>query len=429
MDINSSTTAVVASASYRGYVLTLLFLLYVLNFVDRQILSILVEPIKQELGVSDTAMGFLTGVAFAIFYTFAGIPIARLADRGSRVGIITVGLTLWSALTALSGVVRSFSQLALARVGVGVGEAAFVPPAHSLISDYFPPRRRATALAVFSMGIYVGIACGFVLGGWLAQRFGWRSAFFAVGLPGLVAALVLRLTVREPPRGVVEGTADREGTLSTAQAFALLRRLPSFWHVILGAAFHSLGGYAFAAWSPAFYLRLHGTPIGRLGVVLGLIIGLGGALGAVAGGYLADRLTRRDIRWQVWVPALASLAAIPFLTVLLFAPGEGGSFTALAPFAMLSAVWSGPVFAATQGLATLRTRALASALLAFCVNLIGLGLGPQLVGILNDLLAGRWGPEAVRYSLLLIIPGNLWAITHFLLAARTLGDDYRAKKA
>src|SRR4051812_43659714 len=251
-----------AGGRYPQYVLGLLFVVYVFNFVDRQILSILIEPIKADLGVSDTAMGFLTGSAFALFYAFAGIPIARLADTRARRTIIALGLAAWSAMTAMSGLVRSFAELALARVGVGVGEAALVPPAHSLLADYFPAKRRATALAVFSMGIHVGVAFGFLLGGWMSQAFGWRRAFFAVGGPGLILAVLVRVTVREPPRGHAEGLDVAHGAIPIREVVAHLWRRRSFRHLAIAAALHSFGGYAFAAWGPPFFFRIHHlTPI------------------------------------------------------------------------------------------------------------------------------------------------------------------------
>ncbi|MEM7050925.1 MAG: MFS transporter [Acidobacteriota bacterium] len=421
------TSEEVASRRYSHYVLVVLFLVYVLNFIDRQILSILVEPIKRDLGISDTQIGFLTGVAFALFYTFAGIPIARWADRGKRINVITFGLTVWSAMTALCGLARGFVHLALARIGVGIGEAAFVAPAHSLISDYYPPERRATAFAVFSMGIYVGIAFGFALGGWIAQQFGWRVALMAVGLPGLLMAVLLRLTIREPARGASETQRLDDRVESLAEVRAFLRRIPSFKHIALGAALHALGGYAFAAWAPAFYIRVYQAELAKVGLWLGLIIGLGGALGAVGGGMLADRLGARDLRWQVYLPALASLLSIPFLFGILFAPGETASLLWLIPFAALAGVWSGPVFAVVQGLVKLRMRALAAAILAFVVSLIGLGLGPLSVGVLNDSLAAGQGNQAVRWSLLIIVVTDLWAAGHFFLAGRTLKRDWEVK--
>lgn len=409
------------SDAYTRYVLGLLFVAYVFNFIDRQILAILLQPIKEELGASDTAMGLLTGAAFAVFYTFAGIPIARLADRSVRRSIIAAGLTVWSLLTAASGLVRSFGELALARFGVGVGEAAFVPPAHSLISDYVPPARRATAMAVFSMGVHVGIAFGFLLGGWIAQYFGWRRAFFAVGLPGLALAVLVRLTIREPPR-----TAPAPPGASTRDVLALLRQRRSFRHLALAAALHSFGGYAFAVWGPPYFIRVHGMSMGELGTWLGVILGLGGAFGSVTGGLLADRLGATDARRRVYLPAIATLAQIPFILAILAIDSPRPALAALAPSAILSAMWFGPVFALTQALVPPHARATASAILLFVINLIGLGLGPPAIGALNDALTATHGPHAIRVSLSVMALTNLWAAVHFFLAARTIREDVAA---
>jgi predicted MFS family arabinose efflux permease len=406
------------SPAYARYVLGLLFVVFVVNFVDRQILSILLEPIKADLGVSDTAMGFLTGIAFALFYTVAGIPIARLADHGTRRTIIAVGLAVWSAMTALSGLARTFGQLALARIGVGVGEAACSPPAHSLLADYFPPERRATALAVYSMGIHVGVLVGFIVGGWMSQYFGWRAAFLVVGLPGLALALLVRLTVREPPRTHVDALPQ-----SSATALRTLWNVRTFRHMALGAAFHSFAAYGIAAWAPAFLARVHHMAPGQIGMWLGLISGFGGAIGAVTGGVLADRLGVRDARWSLWVPAVASIVEVPFWFVFLLWPTHVPALLGGIPGIVGGAMWLGPVFATTQNLVRPDMRALASALLLFVVNLIGLGIGPQAVGVLNDLLAPTAGVGAVRYSLLIVGVMNVWASVHFALAARTLRAD------
>jgi predicted MFS family arabinose efflux permease len=374
-------------------------------------------------------MGFLTGIAFALFYTCAGIPIARLADRGARRTIIAVGLAVWSAMTAVSGLVRSFTELALARIGVGVGEAACVPPAHSLLSDYFPPERRATALAVFSMGVHVGVAFGFLLGGWIAEYFGWRRAFFAVGIPGIVLAVLVRLTIREPERGHAEGRAGEQHDVTVGDAFRLLGRVRSFRHLALAAALHSFGGYAFAVWGPPFFIRVHAMEMSAVGTWLGAVLGIGGAVGAFSGGRLADRLGIHDVRWQLWLPAIATLLQIPFVLLVLTSAAPLPAMLYLVPSAVLSAMWFGPVFALTQALVPIRMRATAAAVLVFVINLIGLGLGPQAVGILNDLFAATRGSDAIRYSLFIIAFANVWAAGHFLTAARTVRADLSARAA
>jgi len=284
------------SERYRSYALGLLLVVYVFNFIDRQILTILLEPIKQDLELSDTALGFLTGFAFAFFYTFAGIPIARWAASGSRTTIIALGLFLWSAATALTGFARGFVHLAAARVGVGLGEAACSPPAHSLISDYFPPERRATALGIYALGIPIGGAIGTLAGGWINELFDWRTAFLVVGLPGVALALVTRLTLREPPRGRFDAPAaagaQRE---SIREVFAFLWGLRSFRHMSFAAALHAFVGYGAAAFAPSFLIRIHDFSTGELSTWLAGIAITFGSLGTYLGGSFTDGLAQRDV--------------------------------------------------------------------------------------------------------------------------------------
>jgi len=412
-----------SSPAYARYVLGLLFVVYVFNFIDRQILAILLEPIKKDLGVTDSAMGFLTGIAFALFYTAAGIPIARLADSGSRRTVIAVGLAIWSAMTAASGLARTFAQLALARIGVGIGEAACTPPAHSLLADYFPPERRATALAVYGMGVHVGILFGFVIGGWVNEAYGWRAALYVVGLPGLLLSVLVGLTVREPVRGAADGFVTPPEPVPFREAAAEVRGLASLRHMALGAGLHSFAGYALAAWGPAFMVRVHHMGTGEVGATLGLVTGLAGATGAITGGLLADRLGRRDARWTLWVPAIASTLEVPLLLAFLIVPSRTLSLVIAFPGILAGAMWLGPVFATSANLVRPALRAFTSSLMVFVINLIGLGLGPQAVGLLNDALGARFGAEAIRWSLCTVALANLWAAGHWVWAARTLRED------
>jgi predicted MFS family arabinose efflux permease len=409
------------SPRYSNYVLGVLFLAYVFNFIDRQIPAILLVPIQDDLGVSDAQMGLLTGTAFALFYATLGIPIARLADVGNRRNIIALGLALWSLMTAASGLARSFGQLALARIGVGVGEAARSPPAHSLIADYFPPERRATALGIYSMGIHIGILFGVLAGGWLQEFWGWRIAFIVVGLPGLLLSVVLWLTVREPPRAVGTGAA---ASASIGEVIRELGAIPSFRHLSFATGLTAFGGYAFANWAPAFLMRVHAMSPGELGTKYGLVLGIGGAIGSVLAGLLADRLGRRDVRFWLWIPALATVAPLPFLFGFYTLGATNLALTALFPGLLLSAMYQAPVFSTVQTLAKPRMRAVASGVLLFVINIIGLGLGPPTVGILNDTLFAAQGDAAVGSSLLLVgVVMGLWGCVHYLLAARTLRAD------
>jgi predicted MFS family arabinose efflux permease len=411
-----------SQARARG-VLGVLVLVYAVNFIDRNILAVLLQPIKEELGVSDTAMGFLTGFAFAVFYTFAGIPIARLADRGSRRTVMAVGLAFWSLMTAASGLARSFAQLAVARVGVGIGEASATPAAHSLLSDYFPPERRTRAIAIYNTGASAGVLFGLLLGGWLQQAFGWRVAFAVVGLPGLAIALLVRVTVAEPARGGSEGLVDAGDAPSARETLRHLACLPSFRHLALAAGLYAMTAYGVISWAPTFMIRVHELGYAEVGTTLGLAIGIGGGAGTYAGGVLCDRLAARDVRWLVWIPAIAGAVLLPFFVVFALAEEASLALAAFVPVNLLNAVFAAPTYTITQGLARLRMRALASAVVLFVLNLVGLGLGPTLVGILNDLLEPRYGAAAVRYSLLIVVAVNAWAVIHSVLAGRTLRRD------
>jgi MFS family permease len=400
-----------------------LFLVYVFNFIDRQILAILLEAIKKDLGASDTAMGVLSGFAFALFYTFAGIPIARWADRGSRRSIIALGLGVWSAMTAASGLAQSFVQLALARVGVGVGEAAGSPPAHSLIADYFAPHERATALSVYATGVYVGAMIAYLAGGYIVEYFSWRTAFLVVGLPGVFLALLVRFTIRELPRGYSEARRAVVEPASTADVLRYLATQKSFLLITFGGAVQSLSGYGVLAWGPTFLRRVHDMGSIEIGTWLGLIIGIGGAIGAYVGGRIADRLGRDDERAYARLCGGVCLLGVPFGVAFLVVGSRVPALLWFIPFYMLGAMYVGPMLSMCQGLVPLQMRATASAVLLFVLNLIGLGAGPTLVGFLNDVLAPTYGAEAIRYSLVVVTLGGVVSGALFLAATRTLVAD------
>ncbi|MBV6417651.1 MAG: Hexuronate transporter [Steroidobacteraceae bacterium] len=417
-------TSHAVSGGYASYVLALLSLVYVVSFIDRQILAMLMEPIKHEFGVSDTAMGLLTGFAFVLFYTLAGIPIARFADRASRKGIIAVSLAAWSVLTAASGLVRSFAQLAAIRVFVGIGEAGCNPSAHSLISDYYPPRRRATALSVYACGVYVGSAIAFLAGGWLLTRYDWRTAFFVAGLPGLVLAIVVGLTVRELPRGHAEGRTGAVAPAPLAEVIRFLLARRAFVLIVFGTAVQSLSGYAVINWGPTFLARVYQMSWSEIGASLGWVIGIGGTFGALLGGRLADYMGRRDVRWYMRLPALQSLLAVPFIIGFTLFAKPAHALASFVPFYVLTAMYVGPMFAMVQGLVELRMRATAAAIMLFITNLVGLGVGPLLVGVLNDRVFGPlYGVAGIRYSLLTVgVLGGLSSLL-FWSASRRLRDE------
>jgi len=418
-------------AAYSNYVLGVLFVVYVFNFIDRQILAILIDPIKAELGASDTQMGFLTGFAFAVFYTVAGIPIARWADKGVRRNLIAIGLAVWSAMTALSGAAQTYLHLAIARIGVGVGEAAGSPPAHSLISDYFAPEKRATAISIYNSGIHVGVMLGYLAGGWINQFFNWRIAFLVVGVPGIIFALVVRFTVREPRRGQYDGHAGA-GAASEAQdsikdVFRFMLSMRSFALLSVATGISAFSAYGFGSWVPSYLRRVHEMGSGEIGTWIGLEAGIGGAIGAIWGGRLADRWGARDPRWYLWVPALSLVAYLPFIYAFLIF--DTPHFALLAYFGAITfaAMHLGPAIAITYALVKVRMRALASALLLFILNMIGLGLGPLLVGILNDALADQYGAMAIRYSLGIVASSKVIAIWMFWVASKSLKKDLEAK--
>ena len=412
------------SMSARYYAVGLLTVVYTFNFIDRQLLSILQESIKADLLLSDQQLGLLTGIAFAMFYVTAGIPIARWADRGNRRNIVALAIGVWSFMTAISGLVQNYVQLLLARMGVGVGEAGGSPPAHSIISDIFPPERRASALAFYSMGVNIGILFGFLAGGWLNEIFDWRTAFFVVGAPGLIIALIVRYTLREPIRGLSEQRQVETQTVPFSNVLNLLMSRPAFKHMAFGAALNAFAGYSTSSWTASFMIRSHGMSTGELGTWLAMIMGFGGAVGVFAGGVIAERLARKDVRWYMWLPALTGLICVPFMVANYMV---AGAYTALIVSiipGILFNVYLGNTLAMTHGLVGLRMRALASAILFFILNLIGLGLGPWAIGLLSDLLAPTLGQESLRHAMLYLLPAMMtWSAIHFYLASRTLKED------
>jgi predicted MFS family arabinose efflux permease len=413
------------SAGHSAYALALLVVVYIFNFIDRQILSIVAPLIQKDFAFSDSALGLLTGPAFAVFYTFVGIPIARWADVGVRRSIISLALLIWSGMTALTGYAQSFTHLALARIGVGVGEAGCSPPAHSLISDLFPVERRGTALAIYSLGIPIGGALGSALGGWLGEAFGWRVAFMAVGIPGVLLALLVRLTLREPPRA-----AAPERRESVREVFGFMLSLPAFRHMSAGAALHAFYGYGAAAFIPIFLIRVHGMSLVEVGAWLGLIALTTGTLGTFLGGWIADRLAGRDPRWYMRVPAIASLIGVPFTFLFYLWPDPRTAILLSIPAAVLGPFYLGPTFAMTQNLVKPHMRAVGSSILLFIINLIGLGAGPYFVGALSDWLKPSFEVDAIRYALLFTVSlGAAWSAVHYLLAGRTLSQDLQAKDA
>lgn len=425
------------SARSVDYVVGLLFVVYLLNYLDRQIVNILAEPIKHDLGLADWQLGLMTGLAFAVFYTFLGIPLARYADRPrtNRSRLIAACLAVWSAMTALCGLAGNFAQLLAARIGVGIGEAGCSPAAHSLISELVPKERRATAMGVYSLGIPLGKLVGMVVGGVVAQTLGWRLAFIAVGLPGVALAVLTWFTLPSPPRPKAAQEAPEQ---PLREAFADLARVRTFWWISLGGAFMAFVSYGQTAFMGSFFIRVHGLSVGEAGVLLGVALGLAGAAGTWFGGRVADLAGRRDSRAYVLIPAAAAGAGGILFGAAVLVPGVVPALVLLSAAGALNAIWYGPIFATVQGLVAPEQRATAAAVHLFVVNLVGLGLGPLAFGAISDLLNTGWslgpwtvqglGPEeGLRYALACGTGLAILALVCFWRAGRTIGPELEAR--
>jgi len=399
-------------------------LVYSLNFIDRQILVILQESIKVDMDLSDSQLGLLTGFAFAIFYVSVGIPIARWADIGNRRNIVSLAIAVWSGMTALSGLTQNFWQLLMARIGVGVGEAGGSPPSHSIISDYYPPEQRGSALSFYSTGVYLGILFGFLIGGWINSQFGWRAAFFVVGIPGFLVALLVRLTIREPVRGGLDGRA-LEAPATFGETLRTLREFGSFRLFAIAAGLNAFSSYGIGNFMPSFLIRSHDFTSMQVGTSLALITGIGGAMGTYFGGVLADRYGANDKRWYLWIAAIPGACSVPLMLSAVFVADPRLTLACLFFATMLGAFYLGPTIAISHNLVSPSMRAMASAILFFILNLIGLGMGPLVVGMISDALAPAYGSESLRYSLGIVSLINLVSATLFILAARKLLSDLR----
>jgi predicted MFS family arabinose efflux permease len=400
-----ATTAGTASGTQSVRItLWILLVVYVFNFIDRQIVNILAEPIARDLDLSDTQIGLMTGLAFALFYTVLGIPIARFADRGttSRPKVIALALAVWSAMTALCGLAQNFAQLLLARIGVGVGEAGCTPPAHSLISDMVPPERRASALAFYSLGIPVGTLLGMIIGGTLADHVGWREAFVIVGLPGVALALVVLFVIKDPRHSdaaaILRGK-NQPAALPLGQAVAEVMRSRAFVLLLFAGSAASFLAYGKTTWTTIFFQRTHDLTPGQVGLWFGLLGGVAGILGTWAGGYLADRFGAKNRRHVLSAPAIGMALAVPLAIAAYHAPGWPLALALLFIPTVCNSFYYGPTYSAAQGLVPVRARAIAAASLLFFQNLIGLGLGPLFFGMLSDWLQPTYGADSVRYVL------------------------------
>ena len=415
---------VVLTLAARRYAMVILAIVYMFNFVDRQILAILLPSIRDEFGVSDAYLGFLSGTAFAFFYVILGIPIAQYADRCNRRNLIAVAVAVWSGMTALSGLAANIWQLTLARIGVGIGEAGCSPPAHSMIADYFPPEKRSTAMGFYTLGISAGIMLAYLAGGWVVQNIGWRAAFFIVGLPGLVLALIVRFTLQEPQRGSSEGrtAGDVQPRLLDVFEFLLARR--SFMHMSVAAGLSSLVGYAVISFMPSFMVRSFDMEIAALGRWLGLILGIAGGAGFFFGGYFADRIGKTRKRRAFVFISFMVLFSAAFLIAAFLADTWKMVLLLYAIPAATANVYLAPTLSLTQSLVALRMRAVASALVLLIINVIGLGVGPWFAGALSDYFEPQFAQESMRYSLCTISAVILpWAAWHYYRAGVHIDAD------
>ena len=408
------------------HALGILLVVSFFNFMDRYLLAILLPAIKTDLDLSDTQIGFIAGFAFTIFYATLGIPIARLADKHSRPLIITIALAFWSLMTAACGMAQNFLQLAVARILVGVGEAGSNPPSYSLVADYFPANRRATALAIMSMGGPIGIFVGFSLGAWLSEAFSWRVALISVSLPGLLAAAYVYLRLEERPRGHADGVQISEEIPALRVVIRLLFSKPAFLHTCVAAGLYTLVLMAVIQWSPSFFTRSHQMSIGQVSTWLAPILGASQFIGIFCGGYLADRLGRRNLSWYAWLPGLAILCSTPLYLITFLSNDSDLALASLFLPLTMGIMQAAPSMAIAQGVADPRMRAMAAAILLLIVNFIGGGLGPQTVGILSDAWSESQGADSLRYALLVVIlVAGFWSTIHYYFAGRSLASELK----
>lgn len=446
-DVELSAAAVAAqpdaqpvpiSRGYFQYAMVILLITFVLNFVDRQIVNILAEPIKNELGLMDWQIGLMSGLAFALFYSALGLPIARLAERRSRPAIISISLVAWSAFTALCGLAQNFVQLILARIGVGVGEAGCTPAAHSLIADYAPREKLASAMAFYAMGTPLGSLLGMAVGGLIADAYGWRTAFLVCGVPGVLFAAVVFFTLREPRLKAQMAAKKAEPGTSFLAVLKLLVKKKTFRLVVVGSSVKAFIAYGTAPFLASYFLRNHGEELtqlagtvglqqhGFLGVTLGVANGLGGAAGAMLGGLISDHFGRKDFRAWMTVPAITVMAASPIMLVVVTSSSALFALPVVALYAAFAALWFGPIYATTQSIAPKYARATSTAILLLIGNLIGLGLGPLAVGALSDALSlgmGMTSGESVRWALIASASLSVIPCTLFWMARSSIRQD------
>lgn len=406
----------------RYYVLAILTLVYAFNHIDRQVLVILLEPIREDLKLEDWHLGLLSGLGFAAVYSTVGIPVAIWADRGVRRDIVALSLGFWSFMTVLSGFAQTYWHLLLARMGVGLGEAGGTPPATSMIADLYPPSQRATALGVYTLGIGLGILAGFPLGGYVYELYGWRAAFFVAGAPGLVLALVVWLTVREPERGQSEARVDTARP-SIRQTFAFMLSQPAFLWLLAGCMMICVSANAFLAWTSPLLIRTYSAGVGEVSLALGLLVGGLGGLGAVLIGLVCDRLSRKDLRWRPWIILASAIVALPFAWGFLNAGSLQNAYLFNIVPSFIGLVYASIAYTAAQELVGVKMRAVASAFTLFCLTLLGIGGGPTLVGFLSSAFASDGPAVSLRRALELMLLFNVGSVLCLFMSSITYRRD------
>ena len=421
------STAVRALPRSPTLVLVFLLLAYILNFLDRQLLSILADPIKTDLQLSDTQFGAIAGLAFAIMYSFAGVPLSYLADRTSRSRVIAGALLTFSGFTALSGTAQGFWSLFLFRLGVGFGEAGGVAPSYALIADYFPPEKRGRALGIYSLGVPVGLGIGVIAGGYIAENINWRAAFFIMGAVGVLLVPFFLWAVKDPSKTALQSAAPKVGL---GEVFRVISRKPSFWLLALAASLSSVVGYGLATWIPSVLIRSYGLQLSNAGFYMGGLLLIGGVIGVLAGGLLADRLGHgKSKKWYALLPALAWLITVPCYLFGLVTDNLWVAFVPLLIGNALNILWLGPVVTSIQHLVEPRMRATASSMFLLINNFIGLGLGPLLIGAVSDELRSTYGPDSLRIAAMTALAFYAVAAVLALWASRYLSRDWVEEKA
>ena len=425
----ANMNSVTKPGRYAWYVAGMLFVIYLFNYIDRSVLNVLSQLVKEDLGASDTIMGFLVGPAFAVFYALAGIPIARYADRASRIRIIVTGCIVWSGFTIATAYAQTWQQLALFRVGVGIGEAAFLAPAYSILADYFPVLYRARALSLLGLAVYFGQVTGMVTGAMLGASLGWRDVFIYAGAPGVVIALLSYLTVREPERGAMEASRASADTARADLATALraLWAYRSFRNLCFGTALGVFGGQAFAGWSAPFLMRSHGVDLQAIGTVFAPPYLLSALAGTIVAGFVADRLVRRDLNAPVRASSYALTFATACLCLACWVPSFGAVVLLTIPMGLVGGGWVLPMQSTTQNALPPDLRATGTAVFWFIVNLFGIAMGPWFAGMLSDLFAARFGNESLRYGLLVAISVSFLGAVIIHRAARSLHAEAAAR--